>query len=43
MNNLPLGKDIPTLVEHGSEHATAYVGKWHLGDEIFAQHGWDTD
>lgn len=41
MNNIPLGPDVPTLVEHGSEHATHYVGKWHLGDEGFAQHGWD--
>ena len=41
MNNIPLGADVPTLVEHGSDHATHYVGKWHLGDEGFAQHGWD--
>ena len=41
MNNLPLGQDIPTLVEHGTPHETAYIGKWHLGNEIFAQHGWN--
>ena len=23
------------------DYATGYVGKWHLGDEIFAQHGFD--
>lgn len=28
----------PTL---GEQYQTAYMGKWHLGDEIFVQHGWD--
>jgi arylsulfatase A-like enzyme len=40
-NNLPLREDIPCfpqLVEDSS-YATGYFGKWHLGDEIFAQHG----
>ena len=41
--NIPLGADVPTIAEHLSdEYATAYMGKWHLGDEIFPQHGFDT-
>ena len=40
-NNVPLPKDIPCLPEMLGEHdyTTAHYGKWHLGDEIFAQHG----
>lgn len=42
MNNIPLRTDCPTLPELcDPEYATAYIGKWHLGDEIYAQHGWD--
>jgi len=40
--NVPLPVDVPTIAEHlGDEYATAYMGKWHLGDEIFPQHGFD--
>jgi len=40
-NNIPLPADIPCLPEllNDSDYRTAYMGKWHLGDEIFAQHG----
>ena len=40
-NNVPLGGDVPCLPEMlpGGAYAAAYLGKWHLGDEIFAQHG----
>ena len=45
-NNIPLPAGVPCLPEMlgagaGREHATAYHGKWHLGDEIFPQHGFD--
>ena len=40
-NNLPLNEDIHTLPEllDDPEYNTAFFGKWHLGDEIFPQHG----
>lgn len=43
-NNVPLHPDARTLPEllpedMRSAYTTAYHGKWHLGDEIFAQHG----
>lgn len=39
-NNVALREDVPTLPEMvGGDYATGYFGKWHLGDEIFAQHG----
>jgi len=40
-NNIPLPEDIPCLPEIVNDPAyhTGYMGKWHLGDEIFAQHG----
>jgi arylsulfatase A-like enzyme len=40
-NNIALPASIPCLPEmvEDREYATGYVGKWHLGDEIFAQHG----
>ena len=40
-NNIPLDPEIPCLPEmlDTDHHATAHYGKWHLGDEIFAQHG----
>lgn len=40
-NNLPLPPDVPCLPELGdlSDHRMAHFGKWHLGDEIFPQHG----
>jgi arylsulfatase A-like enzyme len=41
-NNLALGDETPCLPEMlGGGYATGYHGKWHLGDEIFAQHGFD--
>ncbi len=42
-NNIPLPANIPCLPEllGGSDYRTAYMGKWHLGDEIFAQHGFE--
>lgn len=39
-NNIPLNADAKCLPEYLPEATkTAYFGKWHLGDEIFAQHG----
>lgn len=40
-NNVPLQANDPCLPEMLSHHDTAcaYMGKWHLGDEIFPQHG----
>jgi len=39
-NNIPLRPDTPTLAEMVSdEYLCGYFGKWHLGDEIIAQHG----
>ncbi|MFC1735659.1 sulfatase-like hydrolase/transferase [Candidatus Hydrogenedentota bacterium] len=42
-NNVPLPVDVPCLPEllDDDDYVTAYHGKWHLGDEIFAQHGFD--
>ena len=41
-NNIALRDDTPCLPEMlRDDYATAYHGKWHLGDEIFAQHGFD--
>jgi arylsulfatase len=40
-NNMHLAPDVPTLVELGNfeGYRTCYNGKWHLGDEVFQQHG----
>jgi arylsulfatase A-like enzyme len=40
-NNIPLQPGTRTLPEllDDSAYRTAYMGKWHLGDEVFAQHG----
>ncbi|HOE12324.1 MAG TPA: sulfatase-like hydrolase/transferase [bacterium] len=40
-NNIPLPETTPCLPEilGDSDYRTGYFGKWHLGDEIFAQHG----
>ncbi len=41
-NNAPLHADARTLGELvAPEYRRAYHGKWHLGDEIVAQHGFD--
>ena len=42
-NNIPLPPDTPCLPEMlpAGGYATGYHGKWHLGDEIFAQHGFE--
>ena len=42
-NNVPLPAETPCLPELGdfADYATGYHGKWHLGDEVFAQHGFD--
>ena len=42
-NNIPLDREIPCLPEmlDTDDCATAHYGKWHLGDEIFAQHGFE--
>ncbi len=41
-NNLPLDLEIPTIAEMlPDEYYNAYHGKWHLGDELFVQHGFD--
>lgn len=40
-NNRPMKEEALTLPEMcGFHEQSAYVGKWHLGDEIYAQHGW---
>ncbi len=40
-NNIPLPENIPCFPEilNDPDYRTAYMGKWHLGDEIFVQHG----
>jgi len=42
-NNVPLPAHVPCFTEMGdwTDYATAYHGKWHLGNEIFAQHGFE--
>ena len=42
-NNTPLPREERCLPELGAfeEYATAYMGKWDLGDEVFPQHGFD--
>ncbi len=40
-NNIPLKPETKTLVEllDDPDYYTGYFGKWHLGDEVFPQHG----
>ncbi len=39
-NNVALPADMPTLAELvPGDYLRGYVGKWHLGDEVIAQHG----
>lgn len=42
-NNLPLRTTEQCLPELGefSDYATCWIGKWHLGDEVFRQHGFN--
>jgi arylsulfatase A-like enzyme len=42
-NNIPLPAEVKTLPEivDDPEYETAYMGKWHLGNEIFRQRGFD--
>jgi arylsulfatase A-like enzyme len=41
-NSVPLPSNEACLPERlGGEYTTAFMGKWHLGDEIFPQHGFD--
>ena len=43
-NNIPLPESVlcyPELLDD-PDYKTAYMGKWHLGDEVFAQHGFQT-
>ncbi|MFC1736307.1 sulfatase-like hydrolase/transferase [Candidatus Hydrogenedentota bacterium] len=42
-NNIPLRQETKCLPEllNDPDYKCAYMGKWHLGDEIFAQHGFD--
>ena len=41
-NNIPLREDVPTLAEMVStDYTRAYFGKWHLGNEVITQHGFD--
>jgi arylsulfatase A-like enzyme len=40
-NNVPLKPETPCLPQMiaSGEYVTAHYGKWHLGDELYAQHG----
>ena len=41
-NNIPLPADCPTIAERISEdYYCAYFGKWHLGNDMIQQHGFD--
>ena len=41
-NNIPLKPETPTLAEMvDPNYKCAYYGKWHLGDEVIAQHGFE--
>ena len=42
-NNIPLSRDIKTIGDMiDDEYYNAHMGKWHLGDDMTAQHGFDT-
>ncbi len=42
VNRRVLPESVRTIAEMVTdEYRTGYVGKWHLGDEIFAQHGFE--
>lgn len=42
-NNIPLPPSVPTLPERlgDADYRTGFFGKWHLGDEHFAQRGFE--
>lgn len=41
-NNIPLKTDTPTIAEMvSSNYKRGYFGKWHLGDEVVPQHGFE--
>ncbi len=42
-NNLPLTRQYPTIAEMlpEEEYECGYFGKWHLGDEMVGQHGFE--
>ena len=41
-NGIPLGRDIKTIAEMVSpEYMCAHLGKWHLGGDVVAQHGFE--
>lgn len=45
-NNVPIPEDVPCMPEllspeRRKQYTAGYMGKWHLGDEIFRQHGFD--
>ena len=42
-NNIPLKKETKCFPEllNDSDYQTGHFGKWHLGDEVFNQHGFD--
>jgi len=42
-NNYPLSEDIPCLpgLLNDDNYRTGHFGKWHLGNEVFAQHGFE--
>ena len=42
VNKLPLPTDVRTIAEMVSgDYLCAYFGKWHLGDDVVPQHGFD--
>ncbi len=42
VNGTPMPDDVKTIAEHLPDgYATGYMGKWHLGHDTAAQHGFD--
>ena len=41
-NNIPLRRETSTIAEMApTDYIRGYIGKWHLGDEVVAQHGFE--